>query len=98
MKFQISSYLGCRDDDRVWDAIRKDDDHIIVLLREVLRTRLGQQAVLSLRENSAESFLNLIYKVCRILLADSEISDFYLRSSLKGHILVSSQTGIKTLP
>ena len=64
--FQLSSYLGCRDDNRVWEAIRKDDDHIIVLLREILRTRLGQQTILSLREDSAESFLNLIYKVGRL--------------------------------
>ena len=67
--FKLSTHIGCREDSRVWDAVRKDDDHIVMLLKETLSNNIGQQTALSLREGAAESFLTLITKVgrCAIL-------------------------------
>ena len=60
----MSSKLDCRNDNRVWAAIRKDDEHIVGLLKNLMFSKDGQQSVLSLRGSEAESFLNLLDKVC----------------------------------
>lgn len=60
---QVSTQLQCRNDNQTWDSVRRDDEHIVGLLKGLLYTKDGQQAVLSLRETEAESFLNLLDKV-----------------------------------